>query len=40
MEDANFKDLLAKESSWTIHKNDIHTLLIEINKSLNQDFSI
>ena len=35
MEDANFKDLLIKDSSWTIHENNIHTLLIEIYKSLN-----
>ena len=36
MEDANFEDLLIKDSSWTIHKNNIHTLLIETYKSLNQ----
>ena len=35
MEDANFDDLLIKDSSWTIHENNIHTLLIEIYKSLN-----
>ena len=35
MEDANFEDLLIKDSSWTIHENNIHTLLIEIYKSLN-----
>ena len=35
MEDANFEDLLTKDSSWTIHENNIHTLLIEIYKSLN-----
>ena len=35
MEDANFDDLLIKDSSWTIHENNFHTLLIEINKSLN-----
>ena len=35
MEDANLKDLLIKYSSWTIHENNIHTLLIEIYKSLN-----
>ena len=35
MEDANFEDLLIKDSSWTIHENNIHTLLIEICKSLN-----
>ena len=35
MEDSNFEDLLIKDSSWTIHENNIHTLLIEIYKSLN-----
>ena len=35
MEDGNFEDLLIKDSSWTIHENNIHTLLIEIYKSLN-----
>ena len=35
MEDANFEDLLIKDSSWTIHENNIHTLLIDIYKSLN-----
>ena len=35
MGDANFEDLLIKDSSWTIHENNIHTLLIEIYKSLN-----
>ena len=35
MEDANFEDLLIKDSSWNIHENNIHTLLIEIYKSLN-----
>ena len=35
MEDANFEDLLVKDSSWTVHENNIHTLLIEIYKSLN-----
>ena len=35
MEDANFEDLLIKDSSWTIHENNIHTLLIEIYKPLN-----
>ena len=29
MEDANFEDLLIKDSSWTIHEKNIHTLLIE-----------
>ena len=36
MEDANFEDLLIKHSSRTIHENSIHTLLIEIYKSLNR----
>ena len=35
MEDATFKDLLIKDSSWTIHENNIHTFLIEIYRSLN-----
>ena len=35
MEDANFDDLLIKDSSWTIYENNVHTLLIEIYKSLN-----
>ena len=30
MEDANFEDLLIRDSSWTIHENNIHTLLMEI----------
>ena len=29
MEDANFEDLLIKDSSWTIHEKNIHTLLIQ-----------
>ena len=38
MKDANFEDLLtsSKDSSWTIHKTNIHTLLIEIYWSLSQ----
>ena len=32
MDDANFEDLLIKDSSWTIHENNIHTLLIVISK--------
>ena len=35
MEDANFKDLLIKDTSWTIHENSIHTFVIETYKSLN-----
>ena len=34
MEFANFKDLLIKNSSWTIHENIIHTWLIDICKSV------
>ena len=34
IEDSNFEDLLIKDSSWTIHENNIHTK-IEIYKSLN-----
>ena len=35
MEDANFEDLLLKDNSWSVHENNIHTLLIEIYKSIN-----
>ena len=35
MEDANFEDLLIKDSCWSIHENNTHTFLIEIYKSLN-----
>ena len=35
MEDANFEDLLLKDKSWSVHENTIHTLLIEIYKSIN-----
>ena len=35
LEDTNFEDLLLKDNSWTIHENNIHNLLIEIYKSLN-----
>ena len=34
MEDANFEDLLLKDNSWSVHENNIHTLLIEIYKSI------
>ena len=37
MEYANFEDLLIKDNSWTIHENNVHTLLIEIYKSLNHN---
>ena len=29
MEVANFKDLFVKDKSWSIHKNNTYTLLIE-----------
>ena len=35
MQDANFKDLLLKDNSWNVHESNIHTLLIEIYKSIN-----
>ena len=35
MVDVNFKDLLLKNNSWNLHENNIHTLLIEIYKSIN-----
>ena len=35
MEDANFEDLILKGNSWNVHENSIHTLLIEIYKSIN-----
>ena len=35
MEDTNFEDSLIKDSSWTIHENNIQTFLIEIYNSLN-----
>ena len=35
MQDTNFEDLLIKDGAWTIHENNIYTLLIEIYKSLN-----
>ena len=35
IEDANFKDLSIKDSSWTIYENHIDTLLIEIYECLN-----
>ena len=37
IEDANFKDLLIKDNSWTIQENNIHTLLIEIYESQNHN---
>ena len=35
MEDANFEDLLLKGNTWDVHENNIHTLLIEIYKLIN-----
>ena len=35
LEDANFEDLLLKDNLWNVHENNIHTLLIEIYKSIN-----
>ena len=35
MEDANFEDLLLKDNLWNVQENNIHTLLIEIYKSIN-----
>ena len=35
MEDVNFEDLLLKYNSWNVHENNIHTLLIEMYKSIN-----
>ena len=35
MEGANFEDLLLKDNSWNVHESNIHTLLIEIYKSIN-----
>ena len=34
IEDANFEDLLIKDSSRTIHEKYFHTLVVEIYKSL------
>ena len=36
MEVANFKDLLIKDSYWSIHEINIFSLLIDIYKSLNR----
>ena len=35
MEDANFEDLLLKDNYWNAHEINIHTLLNEIYKSIN-----
>ena len=34
IEDANFEDLLLKDNPWNVHENNMHTLLIEIYKSI------
>ena len=36
MEVATLEDLLLKYNSWTVHENNITTLLIEIYKSINK----
>ena len=33
--DANFEDLLLKHNSWNVHENNIHTLLVELYKPIN-----
>ena len=35
MEDANFEDLILEDNSWNGHENNIHALLNEIYKSIN-----
>ena len=35
MQGANFEDLLLQDNSWNVHESNIHTLLIEIYKSIN-----
>ena len=35
MQNANFEDLLLKYNSCNVHENNIHTLLIETYKSIN-----
>ena len=35
MQDVNFEDLLLKDNSWNVHESNIHTLLIEIYKSIS-----
>ena len=35
MQDANVEDLLLKDNSWTVHESNIHTLLIDIYKSIH-----
>ena len=37
MEDASFEDLLLRDKSWNLHEINIHTLLIEIYKSIKAD---
>ena len=35
IQDANFEDLQLQDNSWNVHESNIHTLLIEIYKSIN-----
>ena len=35
MGDANFEDVILKDNTWNFHGNNIHALLIEIFKSIN-----
>ena len=35
VQDANFEDLLLKVNSWSVHESNMHMLLIEIYKSIN-----
>ena len=35
LEDANLEDLLLKDNLWNVHESNIHALLIEIYKSIN-----
>ena len=35
MEDVNLEDLILKDNLWNVHESNIHTLLIEIYKSIN-----
>ena len=35
MENSHFEYLIIKDSSWTLHENNVHTILIEIYRSLH-----
>ena len=35
MEDVNLEDLILKDNLWNVHESNIHTLLIEVYKSIN-----